>query len=208
MIPPRHYLAKRPKTGEQHSTSPVQLPVNKAQNILNEHSKTNKPRTEHVTEPGFAAPPPNHLWRAVKRRAPITDTSSLAEWQTVDDALETCVAPVRLLAEYAPSPEGQAHSDVYWGTTGHVLMNDARFMRAAKGKARAQSGWTAPRWSNVGEFKTRLDAWYGPGEINRGLGSGPKANVSAFPVSAPLRRSPPGISARSGDCGRRRQHVD
>ena len=55
----------------------------------------------------------------------------------------------------------------------------AELEKGSKGKARAVSGRTAPRWSNVGEFKARLDAMYGPGDINRGLGRGLK-NVSVI----------------------------
>ena len=34
----------------------------------------------------------------------------------------------------------------------------------------------------MGDFKARLDAMYGSGDINRGLGRGPK-NVSVIPLN-------------------------
>ena len=64
--------------------------------------------------------------------------------------------------------------------------------KGSKGKGRAQSGWTAPRWSNVGEFKARLDGMYGHGDIDRGLGRGPKVSNDQLHTIAAGRGSPRG----------------
>ncbi|KAI0773738.1 hypothetical protein C8Q74DRAFT_1266343 [Fomes fomentarius] len=122
---------------------------------------------------GAAPSFPNHHLRPPKPLPSSSDDWSTAEWDHVDEALQTHVSPVRV--QNAQSPKDDAVDE----TRLHVALRHLAFdKKESKGKERAQLGWTVPRWSKVAEFKERLDAYYGPGDINRGLGRGP-LNVSA-----------------------------
>ena len=125
--------------------------------------------------------------RPRKPLLPITDGSSIEDWALVDDALHTQVASVHVLQRSAqfPAPwEPESAMDAKRAGGAHISLTQfADLEKGSKGKERARSGWTAPRWSNVGDFKARLDTMYGPGDINRGLGRGPKS-VSVIPLDA------------------------
>ncbi|KAM5532644.1 hypothetical protein V8D89_013688 [Ganoderma adspersum] len=117
--------------------------------------------------------------RPWKPLLPITESSSFEDWALVDDALRTQVASAHVLHRStqfpAPwEPEGAMDAKQVLGGAHIPLTQFADLEKGSKGKERARSGWTAPRWSNVGDFKARLDMMYGPGDINRGLGRGPK----------------------------------
>ena len=103
----------------------------------------------------------------------IMDDMSTVEGKLVDDALDTHVSTIRVLPQYAHS-----HHSATGDVIGlHVALRAYATIGVDKGKRRAHSPWTVMRWSKAGEFKERLDSFYGPGDINRGLGKGP-ANVS------------------------------
>lgn len=123
--------------------------------------------------------------RLQKPLPPITNSSSIEDWTSVDDALRTQTASCHILHTSAQFTAPWEPEGAVLGRAGGVcipLTQFANLEKESKGKARAVSGRTAPRWSNVGEFKSRLDAMYGPGDINRGLGRGPK-NVSVIPLN-------------------------
>ncbi|PIL36648.1 hypothetical protein GSI_00337 [Ganoderma sinense ZZ0214-1] len=115
---------------------------------------------------------------------PITNSSGVEDWALVDDALGTQVASAHNLRVHRSTQflaPWEPESSIDAGRPGGAhfpLTQFADLAKGSKGKERARSGWTAPRWSNVGDFKARLDAMYGPGDINRGLGRGPK-NIPA-----------------------------
>lgn len=134
-----------------------------------------------------SASAPERPHRKAKLLPPITEDSDMTEWKRVDDQLETHVAPSLVLPRYAQAralqqQEGGAQRPV------HVPLQRDHFQRRSKGKQRAQPVWTETRWSNVGEFKVRLDTMFGPGEITRGMGRAPK-NVSRV-ASTTSGRSP------------------
>lgn len=134
-----------------------------------------------------SASAPERPHRKAKLLPPITEDSDMTEWKRVDDQLETHVAPSLVLPRYAQAralqqQEGGAQRPV------HVPLQRDHFQRRSKGKQRAQPVWTETRWSNVGEFKARLDTMFGPGEITRGMGRAPK-NVSRV-ASTTSGRSP------------------
>lgn len=134
--------------------------------------------------------PTRHL-RTPKPLPSISDDWSTVEWGHVDEALQTHVSPVRV--QNAQSPE----NDAVDGSLLHVALRHLAFdKKKSKGKERAQFGWTVPRWSKVAEFKERLDEFYGPGDINRGLGRGP-LNVSAvLPLAVVMSCRGPGRAER------------
>ncbi|KAI0334929.1 hypothetical protein GY45DRAFT_1065655 [Cubamyces sp. BRFM 1775] len=114
--------------------------------------------------------------RKAKLLRTITEDSDRAEWERVDRLLQTHVAPAAVLPQYAPSArlherKNSAHDMM------HVALQLDYLRHGSKGKARAQPMWTETSWSNVGEFKERLDKMYGGGDITRGQGRAPK-NVS------------------------------
>ncbi|KAI0772534.1 hypothetical protein BD413DRAFT_546342 [Trametes elegans] len=106
---------------------------------------------------------------------PIAEDSDVGDWERVDKMLGTHVAPAVVLPAYAPLRRVQG------GDQGplHVPLQRDDFWRGSKGKGRAQRGWTETRWSNVGEFKERLDTMFGPGDIIRGHSRAPK-NAKKF----------------------------
>ncbi|KAH9894104.1 hypothetical protein C8Q73DRAFT_694530 [Cubamyces lactineus] len=108
--------------------------------------------------------------RKAKLLRPITEDSDRTEWERVDRLLQTHVAPAVVLPQYAPSarlhePKNGAHGMM------HVAL---QLRQGVKGKARAKPMWTEPSWSNVGEFKERLDRMFGRGDITGGQGRAPK----------------------------------
>ncbi|RPD74587.1 hypothetical protein L226DRAFT_78329 [Lentinus tigrinus ALCF2SS1-7] len=107
-------------------------------------------------------------------KQPVTmGDANFVEGKEVDDALDTHVSAIRILPQYAQSPKGNKSDIIRL----HVALRALQHGGVDKGKRRAHSPWTVPRWSKAGEFKERLDSFYGPGDINRGLGKGP-VNVS------------------------------
>ncbi|KAI0722025.1 hypothetical protein C8T65DRAFT_172852 [Cerioporus squamosus] len=122
---------------------------------------------ERATSDSASGAPPRHV-RLQKQQLP-TDNASSAEGMLVDDALDTHTSAIRVLPQYAHPAIGYA-SDV---VRLHVALRSFPSGSVDKGKRRAHSSWSIPRWSKAGEFKERLDAFYGPGDINRGLGKGP-----------------------------------
>lgn len=58
----------------------------------------------------------------------------------------------------------------------HVALRYIR-AKATRGKERVLQTSMQASWSHVGELKERMDAWFGAGDINRGLGP-PPAKVS------------------------------
>ncbi len=128
--------------------------------------------------------PTHQVLQPQKPPPPITNSSSIEDWMLVDAALCTQVASARILPTQFPAPwEREGVVVRQTGGTHIALTQFTGLEKGSKGKERARSGWTTPRWSNVGEFKARLDTMYGPGDINRGLGRGPK-NVSVIPPNA------------------------
>ncbi len=123
-----------------------------------------------------AGTPPRHA-RSKKQRL-ITDAANLAEGTLLDDALDTHVSTIRVLPQYAQSRKGDGNDVVRL----HVALRSFQSGSVDKGKRRAHSPWSIPRWSKAGEFKERLDGFYGPGDVNRGLGKRP-ANVSVASCS-------------------------
>lgn len=111
----------------------------------------------------------------------------MTEWKRVDDQLETHVAPSLVLPRYAQARALQQQGGGAQRPV-HVPLQRDHFQRRSKGKQRARPVWTETRWSNVGEFKARLDTMFGPGEITRGMGRAPK-NVSRV-ASTTSGRSP------------------
>ncbi|KAI0662888.1 hypothetical protein C8Q70DRAFT_954348 [Cubamyces menziesii] len=109
--------------------------------------------------------------RKAKLLRAITEDSDRVEWERVDRLLQTHVAPAVVLPQYAPSARLHRHKDSLNGLM-HVALDDLR--HGSKGKARAQPMWTEPSWSNVGEFKERMDRMFGRGDITRGRGRAPK----------------------------------
>ncbi|KAI0676731.1 hypothetical protein C8Q78DRAFT_999148 [Trametes maxima] len=120
---------------------------------------------------------PSRPYRQLKAPPLITEESDVREWRRIDKLLNTHVAPSRILPKYArslllPQQEGR--------TQARTLLRVDDFTHRSKGKGRAGYTLTTPRWSNVGEFKERLDAMFGPGDITRGHGRAPKNGKTAI----------------------------
>ncbi|KAI1785347.1 hypothetical protein LXA43DRAFT_1038648 [Ganoderma leucocontextum] len=144
------------------------------------------PLSSHEIQPTLPSAPTHQVLRPRKHWPPLTDSSGIEDWALVDDALRTQVASAHILPSYAqlPAPWEPDGGMVGQGNRMHIpLTRFADLEKGSKGKERARSGWTAPRWSNVGEFKARLDTMYGPGDINRGLGRRPN-NILAGNVES------------------------
>ncbi|OSD01765.1 hypothetical protein PYCCODRAFT_1436054 [Trametes coccinea BRFM310] len=132
-----------------------------------------KPRApELVGTSMVSAGAPMRPQRKAKLRAPITEDSDMTEWERVDRLLETHVAPALVLLRYAQSSCLHGRKDGIQGLR-HVLQLDD-FRQVSRGKGRAQPMWTEACWSNVGEFKERLDRMFGPGHFARGQCKPPK----------------------------------
>lgn len=195
IIPSPSIATKRPHL-EEHSSKPTNDPQLAEQStgsvvaaaLQQQSESANIGPSESGVSHGMQnkpVAPYKSVFRSCKPLPPITEKSSCDEWSTVDTALETHVAPMRVCPEYALSPEQCVRDDVAIAAWAHVPSTAAVLTRASKGKGRMPSGWTETRWSHVGEFKSRLDGWYGRGDINRGLGSRPKANAVSVRLHAP-----------------------
>ncbi|KAI0352734.1 hypothetical protein OH77DRAFT_1428151 [Trametes cingulata] len=134
-----------------------------------------------VQFPGVAqAAPASVLTRPHLKATPMppnrmTRNWDVTGWVCVDDLLETHVAPALVLSRYAQSrsrfpgeQDGKAQRSLHVP----IALHDIR--QRCTGKQRAQPVRTEAHWSNVGEFKQRLDELFGPGDIARGTGKGPK----------------------------------
>ena len=154
-----------------------------------------------------SVPTTRHL-RPPKPRPFISESSDPAQWKQADDALQTHVSPVRVLPQFAQSPR----SDPGEALRLQVALRHLVIGKESKGKGRAQPGWTVPRWSNVAELKERLDKFYGPGDINRGLGKGPRNVSFALPLAGTARTKdrrgpwPDGMGLRTNTCIWRSPH--
>ncbi|KAI0829301.1 hypothetical protein BC628DRAFT_1120505 [Trametes gibbosa] len=114
-----------------------------------------------------------HTGALRKLLPPITEDSDMTEWKRVDKLLNTHVAPSMILSKYAPTHSLHGRRGSTQGRV-HVLLRHNDFTRGSKGKHRAQQVWPETQWSNVGEFKERLDGMFGPGNITRGMSGAPK----------------------------------
>ncbi|CDO74168.1 hypothetical protein BN946_scf185043.g219 [Trametes cinnabarina] len=112
---------------------------------------------------------PTRSLRKARLRAPITEDSDMAEWERVDHLLETHVAPAMVLPKYTQSSSLRGRGGLW-----HIRLQLDDFRQRSKGKGRAEPTWTETCWSNVGEFKERLDRMFGPGDIARGQGKAPE----------------------------------
>ncbi|KAI8984964.1 hypothetical protein BD414DRAFT_489856 [Trametes punicea] len=145
---------------------------------MGQHARTSKDLDTPAidTVPGTNTAIPARQPRRVKPRSPMTEDSGMLEWKRIDRLLETHVAPALILSNYAQSSSRQQRKELTLGLR-HVLLQSDDFRQRSKGKRRAQPMWTEAQWSNVGEFKERLDRIFGPGNITRGQSRAPR-NVS------------------------------
>ncbi|TBU27670.1 hypothetical protein BD311DRAFT_759803 [Dichomitus squalens] len=109
--------------------------------------------------------------RPRKTVTPNNATSSTTDWALVDSALQTRIATAHILSSYARSPPGCKPDGMSLRDEGWAHVPVARLADLGKGK---RAG------ANVGEFKARLDMMYGHGDINRGLGRGPRNVQTTF----------------------------
>ncbi|KAI0643661.1 hypothetical protein C8Q79DRAFT_146798 [Trametes meyenii] len=116
-----------------------------------------------VTTPASTVARPR---RQPKRPPPITEESGMREWRRVDELLNTHVAPSCVLPKYARSLSLPQKGG---GAQARVSLRVDDFRQRSKGKGRAGYARTTPHWSNVGEFKERLDAMFGPGHYKGSL---------------------------------------
>ena len=101
---------------------------------------------------------------------------------SLDDCLQTQVARAEIIPAYSAPGRSEQTEARYRHHLRHVF-RDAR----SASKKRAVDlplGDSVPRWSRTSQFKERLDALFGPGDIDRGIGPEPVAVSSDFDSQA------------------------